>query len=505
MAAKALNVIQQEHGLFPRILGKGDNAKRLAELLVRLRPEAASSQKNGLSKRHAIGSMPSTIIENLIIIDRGVDMATPLMTQLTYEGLIDEVFDIKNGQAEVSATVIGQSNTQSSVSSSLERPASQSHPQGLKRKIRLDSSDTLYSSLRNSNFAILGSQLNKVARRLQTDYAGYGGSSQKTVAELKDLVHKLPAYQTEAQSLKIHTGLAEDIMNTTRSETFMKSLEIQQNVIAGTDPASLLDILADLIARDCPLNIALRLLSLCSIVNNGLRKSDFDSLRRQILHAYGHQHLITLSHLEQMGLLTARAGLGVGFGFSTSSATIGASAGAAPTAQRTDYSTLRRSLNLILDDVDEENPSDIAYTYSGYAPLSVRLVQCILQKPYLSSLLKTASTSIPGTSASTSTYTEASSGWRGFEDVLKSVKGATFDMEQKAEERSAKARQTLAGVGRKANVVFFLGGVTFAEVAALRFVATREGERRDLLIATTGLIKGVGVVRAAMEGVPDAA
>ena len=34
-------------------------------------------------------------IDNLILIDRNVDMITPMMTQLTYEGLIDENFGIK--------------------------------------------------------------------------------------------------------------------------------------------------------------------------------------------------------------------------------------------------------------------------------------------------------------------------------------------------------------------------------------------------------------------------
>lgn len=36
-------------------------------------------------------------IDRLIIIDRTVDLLSPLVTQLTYEGLIDEVYNIKNG------------------------------------------------------------------------------------------------------------------------------------------------------------------------------------------------------------------------------------------------------------------------------------------------------------------------------------------------------------------------------------------------------------------------
>ena len=35
-------------------------------------------------------------IDHLILIDRDVDMVTPMCTQLTYEGLIDETFGINN-------------------------------------------------------------------------------------------------------------------------------------------------------------------------------------------------------------------------------------------------------------------------------------------------------------------------------------------------------------------------------------------------------------------------
>jgi len=37
-------------------------------------------------------------IDNLLIIDRVVDPLTPLLTQLTYEGLVDEFFSINNSQ-----------------------------------------------------------------------------------------------------------------------------------------------------------------------------------------------------------------------------------------------------------------------------------------------------------------------------------------------------------------------------------------------------------------------
>lgn len=82
--------IQHKHGLFPRIIGKGDRARILADTLVRMRAEhdAAGHSPFALA--------PSTVLGELIVIDRDVDLVTPLMTQLTYEGLIDETMGIKN-------------------------------------------------------------------------------------------------------------------------------------------------------------------------------------------------------------------------------------------------------------------------------------------------------------------------------------------------------------------------------------------------------------------------
>lgn len=43
-------------------------------------------------------------IDNLLILDRSVDLLTPLLSQLTYEGLIDEIFGINNSKSSVNAS-----------------------------------------------------------------------------------------------------------------------------------------------------------------------------------------------------------------------------------------------------------------------------------------------------------------------------------------------------------------------------------------------------------------
>ena len=42
-------------------------------------------------------------IDTLVLVDRTVDSLTPLCTQLTYEGLVDETLHIKNGVVQLGA------------------------------------------------------------------------------------------------------------------------------------------------------------------------------------------------------------------------------------------------------------------------------------------------------------------------------------------------------------------------------------------------------------------
>lgn len=473
LLSKALMGIQQKHGLFPRIIGKGDNAKRVAELLARMRQELLAGED--VNETDKIGLTPSTTTESIIIIDREVDFVTPLLTQLTYEGLIDEVFGVQNSQTEVDSTIVGTTPAQPpSQTAAAASPVGSA--QTRKRKIQLDSSDKLFDQIRDANFAVVGGMLNGIARRLRDDYESRHSS--KTTAELKAFVQKLPGYQAEQQSLKIHTNLAEEILKYTRAENFNKLLEVQQNLAAGADPSSQFEAIEELIARDTPLPQVLRLLCIYSCISGGIKSKELDHFRRLILQGYGYQHLLTLHNLEKLQMFLSRASP-----LASMIPMSGASAG--PTGTKTNYTYLRKQLRLIVDEVNEGDPNDIAYVYSGYAPLSIRLVQCILQKQYLQSI--TRGNGVAAAAGSTGSGVQ---GWRGFDDAVKHARGATFDEVQKGEDKAVKARALLSGSGEKKTVfVVFVGGISFTEIAALRFIAKQEegmsidvvvGSRREL-------------------------
>lgn len=474
--------IQQRHGYFPRIIGKGDHARRLADLLLRMRKELDAEESSGLAGVSARGLLPSANTESLIIIDREVDFGTALLTQLTYEGLIDETVGIKNNQADVDTSIVGPTAVPQAQESS--KAPQQSSKQGQKRKVQLDSSDQLFSQLRDANFAIVGDILNKVARRLESDYESRHAA--KTTSELREFVNKLPTYQLEHQSLRVHTNLAEEIMRTTRSDIFRKILEVQQNNAAGADATYHHDAVEELIARDVPLKTILRLLCLESCMSGGLRPRDLENFKRQIIQAYGHQHLLTFWALEKMELLQPRS----------SATTMLLPTAGAQTGTKTNYGYLRKNLRLVVEEVSEKDPNDVAYVYSGFAPLSIRLVQCVLQKPYILSLVRGG----PITAATPSPASASSPGWLGFEDVVKSARGATFSIVQKGDDKAIRARQTISGNNAiKTVYVFFLGGITFTEIAALRFIAAQEAPRRKIVICTTSLINGDRMMDAAIE------
>ncbi|KAG0371871.1 MAG: Sec1-like protein [Linnemannia gamsii] len=464
-AAKALMRLQGIYGLFPRILGKGDYSKALCDMMLRMRREMAvddldASQTMQLSQN----------IDSLIIIDRSVDMVTPLCTQLTYEGLIDEIFHIKNSFVEVDASLASAASAPpgSAGSGSGTQTAAAAAP-GKKKKVPLNGGDKLFDELRDLNFAVVGGLLNKVAKRINADYEERHNA--KTVPQIRQFIVKMGGLAAEHQSLRLHTALAEEIMNYTMTDDFNRILEVQQNVVAGIATNKEPEYIEEMINKQAPLVQVLRLLCLYSLVNSGLKPKQFEFFKREILETYGFEHIQTLENLHRLGMLTKQ------------------------TTTKNTYGLVRRSLSLIVDEVNEHAPNDISYVYSGYAPLSVRLVQCVVQR---------GKDNKPGSGpgGKGSGGIAGGNGWKGFEDVLRMLPGRTFDETQRVDDGQPRPSKRMNGQPR-VSLVFFLGGCTFTEISATRFLASQEGGQRDFVICTTQILNGNTLVDSLVQKVPD--
>ena len=143
-------------------------------------------------------------------------------------------------------------------------------------------------------------------------------------------------------------------------------------------------------------------------------------LRREVLHTYGHEQVLTLAALQDAGetschmwginvirnivkLLTCLSALGL----------LKLQQGGRPT-----FPAVKKGFRLLLDNVNDTDPTDIAYTYAGYAPLSIRLVEHALRSG------------------------EGSSRDAGMEEALKSIPGPVFDVLQTVDEHGLPVEQS---------------------------------------------------------------
>lgn len=203
-SAQALTTFQKLYGLFPRIVGKGDCAsvsakcffpwlllrmlvKRLQSLLTRETSKISSTSPDNLLT-------PSEKIDCLVVLDRKIDMITPLLTQLTYEGLIDELIGIKNcvstliiylkvlmhiwlAHVELPTSLVSPpAPSPANAAGSSTAPSAPNAPLNTlkkenKKKYHLTTTtDPLFGELRDLNFSSVGRRLNRVAHRLDEDY-----------------------------------------------------------------------------------------------------------------------------------------------------------------------------------------------------------------------------------------------------------------------------------------------------------------------------------------------
>ncbi|MDP2439063.1 MAG: Sec1 family protein, partial [archaeon] len=337
-----LDRLQKWFGDFTTIRGKGRIAFEVSQLLRDLQSKRA----------------PSNIanIHRLILVDRTVDLVTPLLTQHTYEGLLDEVFEIRHGSVKVSkktacleadAPPIPDSSKPGSINPS-SSSSSPSPPQDEAMiQVPLNSSDALFKQIRDLNIAAIPSFLKQKATEIKQTKEQV--RTLKTLWEIKQLTSKISDLLPHQRTLLTHISFAERIQKISNEANFRNFVVAEQAELSGD--TSCMDLLTTMMDKDEPLVKVLRLACLRSLCVGGFPPKEFDAFREQLLHTYGFDHLFSLYHLEKLGLL-----------FSSG-------------PKLAPFRQIAKQLQLLHPAVDVHKASHPAYTYSGYSPLSVRYVE----------------------------------------------------------------------------------------------------------------------------------
>ena len=522
--ARALHALQRRCGWATVVKGKGTAAKEIAEAMERMRREAFASDPalnpslfpgNGHASDYDSSSEsdenddpnddpnddddkgrerdrrgrrfrpahpgvedpappPAPAIDVLLIIDRDVDPVTPLCTQLTYEGFVDEAVGIVNGAVEVTGD------------------------DGSSTRVRLNSNDALFRELRDLNFGRACDALKEKTSSMQREYETIkGGKVQdQTVGEIGGFVKKLG----EKQGLELHSNLAKRCLETTRggagasaddNSAFMRGLEVERMCVEGRDLDKILEHLRNLVhtSGDDPRRAA-RLLALASLTHGGIPAAKLEPVRLDMLRAYGSRILTVFGAMEQCGWLATRED---------------------KSAHARAFPAIRKPLALVVDDVDDHDPSDVAYAFShsGYAPASCRLIHHALAGSFR--LIDDVLRALPGPHFE---YTQ------GFDpnDGSPAVTAVDARVFQRRRERAVGTAGGLGldqhnpnpkpprrGPGRRPTcVVFFVGGVTRAEISCLRFMSSDKMRMGvDFVVGATSVCGGFDLVEQVMG--PDVA
>lgn len=91
--SKTIVMLEELFGPIKRISGKGKAANQVIHLFERMKNQNDNSSP---TKYQNVSQ-----IDQLILIDRESDLLSPLATQLTYQGLIDELFGINNSKCNI--------------------------------------------------------------------------------------------------------------------------------------------------------------------------------------------------------------------------------------------------------------------------------------------------------------------------------------------------------------------------------------------------------------------
>lgn len=447
--ARALHNLQQQWGTIPHIKGKGDAAAAVQRIMSKLRMEQGKD----------VPLAGPDGVDTLILLDRSVDMATPMCTQLTYEGLLDEVFGLTCGQLRAPDT--GSSTSGSATEATASGSTASGATGGTKKVYGLNSADAVFRETRDRFYVGTRKWLNETLRTIQQfrDQGMHSADINQLrgfVAELRDKFVRLP----------LHSSLVEQLAAAIQAPGFVARQQVEAGLL---DEADEMPAIEDLVFQGESLLPVLRLLLLYCAVHGGIPKRYYENLRRDLLNTYGHQHVLTLASLAKAGLLQRREG------------------------RRSAFPAAKQQLKLLLQEgeqIDEASPQDIHYTFAGYAPLGVRLVQQAL----------------------------SAQGWAGIESLLQQLPGQQFELVQGSDEqglpterrqgsRGAAAEWAAAAAsGRRRKVmVMWVGGVTYAEVSALRFLSQKGLCNCDFLIATTAVCTGSSLLSGLVaEGVQGA-
>lgn len=472
-------LININDAIITNVVTIGKEAQLLGGLL-KDRLDKNSDGKKEFIKEGLFGDKFSSGLEtDLIIFDRAADPITPLLTQLTYAGIIDDFYD--------DCTAVKLDDDQN---------------------FKLDyDNDTFWDEMKFSNFGTIGPKLNKSAKDLQNQYDARHKA--ESLGEIRNFVDSLGTLQEKQALLKSHTSISTRILGEVENSDqiqFNRIIELEQDILADNlDYQTSFEMILDLIYEgDITFNAIVRLLCLLSICKNGLKEKHYSIFKKELIDRFGIEVLFELERLTENGYMITKTI------FSKN--------------KKQDRETLRnqhgrnncneiskdyRSISRWLDTLpinenediapeDRDAPKDADFAYCGVVPLSTRLIQCLYDRSILSKRYSVQQPFIKSRQPSISKLDDLITQIYG---TASYVKEEIWVPEPKPSKNAPKPRNRQNDKSNSPDIalIVFVGGVTLGEVATLNYLRTvlkERGVNKRFIIISDGIVNGKRIIES---------
>jgi len=378
---------------------KGSLAKKLNHLIID--EENTFNLDNNDDNNNENNDINNSANFGYIILDRTVDMITPFCSNFVYEGLLDEYFGVNLNSIKISSKILSKEKEET-------------------MKIDLSENDKFYTNIKNYNFSkirtFLPSRLTEHSKILEE-----GKKKMDDMKKIQENLEKVKRIKEERSSLTTHINLADYIAQKQKDPLFKNYLIMEQSILAGDINNDVYEFIDNEMTKQNEEYNILKILCLISNLKNGIKSKLYDQIKRDFIQIYGFQELFLLNNLEKINALKIQEGSNY-------------------------YNDIEKKLKLINEDVDLNEPNDISYAYSGYAPISIRLIEKAVTK-----------------------------GWKSIEDVLFKLSGE-YDFPKNEKNNLSE---------KKIFLVVFVGGITYGELGAIRYLNSKSKNNKFIVITTS--------------------
>ena len=269
-----------------------------------------------------------------IFIDREIDFITLFCTQGSYEGMIDENFNINLNSIKVPPKLLEKDIKKDLL------------------KLDLSHSNKLYTMIKDYSFSKIRVFLPN--RLIQHSKIIEEGKRETDIMKIQKGIEKVRLIKEERQSLTDHINIADYLSQQQKTPFYSVYVLFEQQLLFGELPNQLHEYYSDHLCKKEDKNIILRFICLESISQSGIKSKYYDTLKRDFINTYGFQEIFLWNNLEKMRILKKD--------------------------DRTyTYYKANKNLNLIYENVDLMKEDDVSYAYGGYCPITVKLIEKVVK------------------------------------------------------------------------------------------------------------------------------